>query len=227
MLSSSLAPSISPILYSFRRCPYAMRARLAIQAAEQAVELREVVLKNKPSELLQASPKATVPVLVLPDGYVIDESRDIMLWALSQYKSQDKLPHDWLAQDADIYDQAISLIDQNDVEFKPHLDAYKYADRYPEPVEYYRQQGEFFLQQLEQRLTQHSYLMSDKVSLADMAIFPFIRQFAHVDIGWFNHSGYKNLQQWLDGLLASDCFASVMHKYPAWQPGDTALMFPV
>jgi len=202
-----------------------MRARLALQAASRSVELREVVLKNKPADLLHVSPKATVPVLVLPDGRVIDESRDIMLWALSQHNPQ-HAPHHWLALEADIYDEALSLIDQNDFEFKLNLDAYKYADRYPETAEYYRQQGESFLQQLEQRLTLHRYLMNDQISFADMAIFPFIRQFAHVDIEWFNHNSYENLQQWLDSLLASDSFANVMHKYPAWQPGDTALMFP-
>lgn len=228
MFSFSLAPPNFPVLYSFRRCPYAMRARLAIYAAEQSVELREIILKNKPSELLQASPKATVPVLVLPDGSVIDESRDIMLWALSQYKSQsqDKLAHDWFVNDNNSYNEAISLIDQNDFEFKANLDAYKYADRYPESADHYRQQGESFLQLLEQRLTQHRYLMNDQISLADMAIFPFIRQFAHVNIHWFNQSSYTQLQQWLNGLLASDIFAGVMRKYPAWQSGDAAYIFP-
>ena len=132
-----------PVLYSFRRCPYAMRARLAIQVADIQVELREVVLKNKPAELLAASPKGTVPVLVLPDGQVVDESRDIMLWALEQND-----PQNWL-QNSSLANQ---LIDANDVEFKPNLDGYKYADRYPESAEFYRQQAEVFLQRLEHGL---------------------------------------------------------------------------
>jgi len=210
-----------PVLYSFRRCPYAIRARLALQVAGQTVELREVILKNKPTELLQASAKATVPVLVLNDGRVIDESRDIMLWALSQND-----PQDWLAQKNGLYDEASSLIDQNDFDFKPNLDAYKYADRYPESADYYRQQGECFLRLLEHRLAQHAYLMGDQISLADMAIFPFIRQFAHVDIHWFNHSPYTKLQQWLSDFLTAQCFADVMNKYPAWQLGDAAVIFP-
>lgn len=212
---------IRPVFYSFRRCPYAMRARLALQVASQSVELREVILKNKPTELLQVSAKATVPVLVLNDGRVIDESRDIMLWALAQYD-----PQDWLAQKSGLYDEAITLIEQNDFDFKPNLDGYKYADRYPESAEYYRQQGEPFLRLLEYRLTQHVYLMSDQISLADMAVFPFVRQFAHVDIHWFNQSPYKKLQQWLSNFLAANWFASVMYKYPAWQLGDAPVIFP-
>lgn len=198
-----------------------MRARLALQVAGIRVELREIILKNKPAELLLASPKATVPVLALPDGGVIDESRDIMLWALLQHD-----PQHWLAKKSELYDEAIRLIDQNDFDFKPNLDAYKYTDRYPETAEYYRQQGETFLQQLEDRLTQHTYLMSDQINLADMAVFPFIRQFAHVDIDWFNQSAYIGLQRWLSGFLDAHWFASVMHKYPVWQRGDAARMFP-
>jgi len=198
-----------------------MRARLAIQAADLQVELREVVLKNKPDELLRISPKATVPVLILPDGRVIDESRDIMLWALQQND-----PELWLGDSDELLEPANSLIDCNDFEFKANLDGYKYADRYPESAEYYRQQGELFLQQLTERLSQHSYLLGDRISLADMAIFPFVRQFAHVDKNWFEQTAHKPLQQWLASFLVSDCFKKIMAKYPPWQTGDKSVCFP-
>jgi len=198
-----------------------MRARLALQAAGVQVELREVVLKNKPADLVQVSPKATVPVLVLPDGRVIDESRDIMLWALQQND-----PQAWLGESAELLEQANALIDRNDGEFKANLDGYKYADRHPKSAEFYHQQGEVFLQQLEDRLQQHCYLLGDRLSLADIAIFPFIRQFAHVDKNWFEQTTYKALQQWLAGFLVSDYFKKVMVKYPPWQTGDEVVNFP-
>jgi len=163
---SKRVPSI-PILYSFRRCPYAIRARLAIKISGIKVELREILLKDKPKEMLEISPKGTVPVLLLPDDLVIDESREIMMWALTQND-----PENWLES----IDKSNSLIDQNDNEFKPHLDHYKYADRFPEySKENYREQTNAFLKQLDQRLNESRYLISDKISLADMAIFPFIR----------------------------------------------------
>lgn len=195
-----------------------MRARLAIFSADIQVELREVVLKNKPPELLQASSKATVPVLVLPDGQVIDESLDIMLWAL-----QKNDPEGWLNCP---FKQANELIDGNDFEFKPLLDAYKYADRYPEPAELYRQQAEVFLQGLESRLQHQPYLLGEEVSYADMAIFPFIRQFAHVDKNWFQQTEYHHLQLWLKNFLETDSFAKVMKKHDAWLNGDAAIYFP-
>jgi len=198
-----------------------MRARLAIQAAGLQVELREVVLKNKPDELLRASPKATVPVLILPDGRVIDESRDIMLWALQQND-----PELWLGDSDELLESVNSLIDCNDFEFKENLDGYKYADCYPESAEYYRQKGELFLQQLTERLSQHSYLLGDQISLADMAIFPFVRQFAHVDKNWFEQTVYKRLQQWLAGFLVSDCFKKIMVKSSPWQTGEKVVYFP-
>jgi len=194
---------------------------MAIQAAGIQVELREVVLKNKPAELLQVSTKATVPVLVLPSGRVIDESRDIMLWAL-----QKNDPQCWLGDSAELLGAANALIDCNDFEFKANLDGYKYADRYPESAEHYGQQGEVFLQQLEERLDRYTYLLSDRISLADMAIFPFIRQFAHVDKNWFDQSAYKGVQQWLSDFLASACFNNIMFKYPPWQAGNEPVYFP-
>ncbi|MGY6275557.1 glutathione S-transferase [Methylomonas sp. MgM2] len=206
-----------PILYSFRRCPYAMRARLAIAAAGIAVELREVQLRSKPEAMLKASPKGTVPVLVLQDGRVIDESLDIMHWALAIND-----PRHWLHAAT----QAHILIAENDGEFKYHLDRYKYADRHPEhPAEYYRRQGEQFLTKLESRLEQQAFLCSPRFGLADAAIAPFIRQFAAVDSVWFESAPYPALRRWLHLFLDSALFGGIMHQYPQWQAGDQAVIF--
>jgi glutathione S-transferase len=209
----------SPILYSFRRCPYAIRARLAIAKAEITVEHREVVLRNKPQQLLDITAKGTVPVLQLQDGETIDESIDIMHWALSYHD-----PGQWL-ENASL-DDINYLIQWNDGEFKYYLDRYKYADRYPENTKMdYREKAENFLLELEQRLTNHSFLCSEKCSLADIAIFPFIRQFSAVNGNWFQLSGYKNLSVWLNQQIDSSLFVSVMDKYPAWEPGQRRLFF--
>lgn len=210
-----------PVLYSFRRCPYAMRARLALKASGILVELREVVLANIPEEMLNCSPKATVPVLVLPDGRVIDESLDIMHWALSVAD-----PLNWLSDNKAEFAQITHLIKENDEDFKTHLDHYKYAVRFPDhPMEYFRGQGEVYLQTLECRLNEHTYLVADRVSLADIAIFPFIRQFAHVDKEWFYASRYQKLQHWLDTMLASPLFEASMKKYKPWESSAPVVVF--
>lgn len=202
-----------PVLYSFRRCPYAIRARLAINVGNIKVELREVKLADKPKELIACSPKGTVPVLQLTDGTIIDESKDIMLWAL---KEND--PNNWLVSETVEKQETNRLIDINDNEFKQHLDYYKYADRFPEQtMEYYRQQGEVFLQLLEKKLNETKYLISDTISLADMAIFPFIRQFAYVDKDWFDQTDYKKLQAWLNYFLNTSIFKKTMEKQPVWE----------
>lgn len=196
-----------PILYSYRRCPYAMRARMALRYAGISVETHEVVLGDKPRHMLAVSPKGTVPVLVLPDGKVIDESLDIMAWALAQ---QD--PDGWLT-DNRLFQE---LITENDGSFKRALDQYKYATRFPEQsAEVYRQQGERFLARLEALLSEHAYLLSEKLTQADVAIFPFIRQFSMVDTDWFAEAPYPHLRQWLAGLLASELFNAVMQKQTA------------
>jgi len=200
-----------PILYSFRRCPYAMRARLAIKNAAINVELPEVVLRSKPQQLLDISAKATVPVLQLHDDSVIDESLDIMNWALACNDTDN-----WLQEENTA--TISQLIQWNDGGFKYYLDRYKYADRYPEhDALFYRQQGEQFLIECESRLAQTRFLCSHTISLADMAIFPFIRQFAHVNLDWFQSSQYTQLNQWLFNHLDSPLFVAVMKKYPAWQ----------
>ncbi|NVJ92529.1 MAG: glutathione S-transferase [Methylocystaceae bacterium] len=202
-----------PVLYSFRRCPYAMRARMALFASGCCVEVREVVLRDKPQQMVALSPKATVPVLQLPDGQVLDESLDIMHWALVQND-----PQDWLTATSDETDD---LIAYNDQVFKDHLDGYKYAARYEnvDPLEQ-RVKGEIFLKRLDACLSTHTYLCADRPTLADYAIFPFIRQFAFVDMDWFQQTPYPLLINWLMMLLESETFKSVMIKYAQWQEGD-------
>ncbi|QQX61520.1 glutathione S-transferase [Pseudomonas chlororaphis] len=197
-------------LYSFRRCPYAMRARLALRYSGVPLEIVEVSLKAKPAEMLALSPKGTVPVLSV-DGRVIDESLDIMRWALARHD-----PQDWLLKDDGPAQQRIeALIAENDQVFKLHLNRYKYAERYPEqPMEYYRGQGELFLRQLDELLSQQDYLLADHPSLADMALAPFVRQFAHVDRQWFAQTPYRHLQRWLQRFLESELFTQVMAKPP-------------
>ena len=198
-----------PILYSYRRCPYAMRARMALSYAGIAVEIREISLKQKPAHMLQVSPKGTVPVLVFPGGQVIEQSLEIMHWALQQHDADG-----WLSANPQ---QAALLITENDSSFKLSLDRYKYAIRFPEhTAEDYRQQGELFLAKLELHLRQNSFLISNSISLADIAIFPFIRQFAAVDNDWFESSDYIKLKSWLQHLVESDLFTRVMVKYPAY-----------
>ncbi len=205
-----------PILYTFRRCPYAIRARMAIFYSNVAVELREIVLRDKLAAMLESSSKGTVPVLILPSGEVIDESRDVMNWALSQHD-----PEHWVT------DVNKDLIEENDSVFKGNLDQYKYADRYPDhPAEVYRDQCEIFLQRLESKLIDRTFLMGDQITDVDISIFPFIRQFAFVDMEWFDQATYPNLQKWLSYFLASDLFLDVMRKYPSWKPGDNVILFP-
>jgi glutathione S-transferase len=209
----------NPIFYSFRRCPYAMRARLAIAISGVIVELREVELRDKPETMLTVSPKGTVPVLQLENGNVIDESLDIMFWALRQNDSKHWLKSSWLQN-------AEQLIRRNDGEFKYYLDRYKYADRYPAYTElYYRQQGELFLTDLEKRLKQSQFLCGNHFALADAAILPFIRQFAAVDSDWFENTPYPAVKQWLNQFLTSNLFGVVMTKYQIWKPCDRPLFF--
>lgn len=191
---------------------------MALRYSRIAVELREVELRDKPVEMIAASPKGTVPVLVLPDGAVIDESLDIMLWSLRQYD-----PDDWLE---DYGPDAESLIARNDEEFKVCLDRYKYAEHFPERTAVdYRTECEKFLKELEGRLQRHAYLMGARRSIADAALGPFVRQFAHVDLAWFESSDFAALREWLDDLKSSALFQSVMQKYPVWRQGNAPQVF--
>lgn len=207
-----------PILYSFRRCPYAMRARMAIAASGVTVSLREVLLRDKPPELLAASSKATVPVLVLPDGEVIDESLDIMRWAL---KAND--PQGWL-QGADTESEWIQACDG---EFKHWLDRYKYADRHPEhSATVYRANAEQFLSQVESALSDARWLRGEGASAIDVAVFPFIRQFAGVESDWWADAPYPCTRRWLERWLQSELFSTIMAKYPRWEAGQPGQPFP-
>jgi glutathione S-transferase len=200
-----------------------MRARLAIAYSGTRVELREVVLKDKPASLIQISPKATVPVLVKTDQTVIDESIDIMKWALMQND-----PQNWYQALSQHQQQlAEQLINYNDGEFKFYLDRYKYADRFPEQTElFYREQGELFLQRLESLLMQHRYLLGESQTWADMAILPFIRQFASVNKEWFDNAQYPKLQLWLQQFIESSLFKLIMPKFKQWHDGDEVIQFP-
>ncbi len=197
-----------PLLFSFRRCPYAIRARMAIFSAVIKVDIHEVSLKNKPQAMLEASSKGTVPVLCLEDK-VIDESLDIMLWALTIND-----PDAWYSSYSEAEkNRGFALIDLNDNGFKPCLDKYKYADRFPEySAEYYRQQCDSFLKQLNTRLEASEYLLGKNLSFADIAIFPFVRQFSMVDKAWFDQSQYSYLRGWLNTLISSLLFTQVMAK---------------
>lgn len=220
-----------PILYTFRRCPYAMRARLGLLLGQRNVEIREITLKAKPEALLQASPKGTVPVLVLGDGQVISESLEIMRWALSSPHPQADACPPLLGQTVNgqtVNGQTVDeqtliahLIHQNDHEFKPWLDKYKYADRYPaqSQTDYFLSAG-VFLNTLETHLNQHRYLINDQLSLADYAIVPFIRQFNAVDPKRDLNLSYPRLMAWLNELTSSAIFTQAMDKYVIWDAGQ-------
>jgi glutathione S-transferase len=207
----------TPILYSFRRCPYAMRARMALLISETPVRLREVVLRDKPEEMVAASPKATVPVLVQDDATVIDESLAIMQWALDRND-----PAGWL----DDAQAGADLIAEADSDFKDNLDRYKYPTRYDDvdPLAH-RSAGLAFLEKLEKPLVAQGQLLGTRPRLADFAIFPFIRQFANNDRNWFDAQPLPGLQKWLAAHLGSDLFAAAMKKYPQWKTGDPEPLF--
>lgn len=215
-------PSDLPILYSFRRCPYAMRARMAVYASGQSCALREVVLRNKPPEMITASPKGTVPVLVLPDGQVIEESFEIMLWALERND-----PEGWLAPLQNDRDDLDALIEENDGPFKDNLDRYKYPTRYEnvDSLEH-RERALVFLTKLNERLHNARNLCGDEFTIADAAIAPFVRQFANNDRDWFDSLKLPGVQNWLHSILESDRFLAVMEKYGAWENGMDEPIFP-
>lgn len=208
-----------PVLYSFRRCPYAMRSRMALIKAGIVCELREVILRNKPAEMLELSPKGTVPVLQLVNGTVLEESLDIMYWAL---KFQD--PDGWLEPKEKIE----SLVSRLDKDFKEILDKYKYFVRFPEfSQQHYRDEGEQFLKSLDDMLSENDGvgLCDSRTTLADIAAFPFVRQFAFVDKPWFDQVAFRNLHNWLSIHLSSLLFQRVMSKYKAWGPGEPLILF--
>lgn len=215
-----------PVLYSLRNCPYAMRARIAIYNSQQAVIMRDIVLSNKPVEFISASPKATVPTLVLPNNHVIDESLDVMLWALQQSDPKQLLrlapQHAANSQQHSM----LELIHTFDSEFKPCLEAYKCAKRYHESNKYEcRQACEVYIQRLENALSKHRFILDDNESMADIAIMPFIRQFAKVERKWYIQAPYPHLKRWLVQYLQSAMFTKVMAKYPLWTPAQDPIVF--
>ncbi len=204
-----------PILYSFRRCPYAMRARLAIASAGLRPEHREIVLRDKAPEFLAASPKGTVPVIV--DGEsVIEESLDVMQWALAQNDPEKLL---------DMPAAGNELIKTADSSFKNALDRTKYASRMGTNPEEERANAQPFLETLSKVLGETRFLFGQRESLADLAILPFIRQFAHIDRVRFDANAPVNVKDWLDAFLTSERFALIMNKYPMWKAGDAPTMF--
>ncbi len=207
-----------PILYSFRRCPYAMRARMALWISGTQVELREVKLADKPDALRGASEKATVPVLQLPDGTVLEESLDIMRWALGRSD-----PEGWLGSENP------ALVRLFDGDFKHHLDRYKYPNRYEDEPGHgktdHRGEALSILSDLDLLLARQPQIGGEARGFTDIALFPFIRQFANSDRDWFDAQPVPNLQEWLEGHLASDLFQRVMQKYAVWQPGDEQVVF--
>jgi UPF0176 protein len=210
-----------PVLYSFRRCPYAIRARLALLQAGVTVALREVDLKHKPTELLACSPAATVPVLDLGKGRVLTQSLDIMRWALAQHD-----PEGWLPGADAPANRA--LVEANDTAFKAALDRYKYAERHPERSrEAYREEARAcLLAPLDARLQTAPFLGGDRPCLSDAALFPFVRQFAGVEPAWWAHAAGHATQRWLNHWHRSALFAAAMVKVPVWQPGDQPVRFP-
>lgn len=201
-----------PVLYSFRRCPYAMRARMSLLVSGIQVELREVVLRDRPEHMMEISPKGTVPVLLLADGTVIEESLDIMLWSLDE----SLLVGDWK-----------ELVDGNDGEFKHHLDRYKYNNRYENPLlpEEHRNHVVEFLETYNQRLSESSYLCGDDCTIADYALAPFVRQFANTDRPWFDDLPLPYLHRWLSEMLESETFRNCMVKHPQWKEEDELVLF--
>ena len=189
-----------------------------LYTSEISCELREVVLRDKPEEMIAISPKATVPVLQLSTGEVIDESRDIAIWAISQND-----PHNWSTYIEDMKE----LVEINDFKFKTHLDKYKYSSRNPElSKEEHRENANFYLEQLEERLNKNKFLSADEQTVTDLAIFPFIRQFAFVDKEYFDNLPFPKLHQWLEYHLNSEIFKNIMYKYTKWQPGGEKIYFP-
>nr|ANC57911.1 putative glutathione S-transferase [Colwellia sp. C1] len=214
--------STLPVLYSLRNCPYAMRARIAIFKAQQIVMLRDIVLSNKPKEMITASPKATVPVLVLANGIVVEESLAIMLWALNETDPDDLLQ----SQNEHELSVMLNLIKSFDHDFKVCLEQYKCAKRYRESnIIECRIECEQFIQTLENRLSRYDFLISNTESLADIALLPFIRQFARIERQWYLQSPYPKVRQWLNNYLQSPMFTKVMAKYPLWLDDHEVVLF--
>tara|TARA_B100001939_G_scaffold344075_1_gene357836 strand:+ start:905 stop:1552 length:648 start_codon:yes stop_codon:yes gene_type:complete len=210
-----------PTLYSFRRCPYAMRARLALRLCKIECIIREISLKAKNTEFLRVSSKATVPVLVLPNGEVLEESLDIIYWSLEQNDPSKLKVNNQLGR------KTSKLIELFDTEFKFHLDRYKYSSRYNiQNSQVHRDKAREILVQINTMLEGKSYMEGKNISLLDISILPFVRQFRIADMKWFdNNLGLDNVNKWLNIFLNSDLLASIMTKYKVWEIDDPVTFF--
>ena len=205
-----------PILYTFRRCPYAMRARFAIRSSKIKVEIREIKLQEKPFEFLKLSPKGTVPVLITNSGEVLEESLDIIYWVLNKND-----PHKWLAKGKLENQEIIKLLDDLEYKFKPNLDKYKYPSRFSEiDPHFHRDKNLCFLKKLNSYLENNKSLNCEHLSLLDYAIFPFVRQFRNVDQEWFEKLNFIFLNKWINQIIDSEDFSSIMKKFKKWEPND-------
>jgi len=208
-----------PILYTFRRCPYAMRARFAIRSSKIIVEIREIKLQEKPLEFLKLSPKGTVPVLITNSGEVLEESMDIIYWALNKND-----PHKWLAKGKLENQEIIKLLDDLENKFKPNLDKYKYPSRFSGVDQFFhRDKNLCFLKKLNCYLENNKSLNCEHLSLLDYTIFPFVRQFRNVDQDWFDKLNFIFLNKWINQIIDSKDFSSIMKKFKKWEPNDVPI----
>jgi len=208
--------STSPIFYSYNGCPYCLRAHMALKYANLKIILREVDLDDLPAEALAVSSHATVPSLVITDDKYFDESWDIVKWAVQQDD-----PNNWLGSDNEYLSDAEMLVETNDYSFKEDLDQYKDPESYPEhTMEYYRQRGEEFLEELEDMLNDNRFLLAPHMTIADIAVFPLVREFAMVDKKWFDNSPYQKLKQWLIAISDTDWFKQAIKQHKIWQSGS-------
>ena len=208
-----------PILYTFRRCPYAMRARFAIRSSQIVVEVREIKLTENPSEFLKSSPKGTVPVLITNSGEILEESLDIIYWALNKND-----PNKWLAKGKLENQDIIKLLYDLENKFKPNLDKYKYPSRFSGVDQFFhRDKNLCFLKKLNSYLENNKSLNCEHLTLLDYAIFPFIRQFRNVDQVWFDKLNFSFLNKWINQIIDSEDFSSIMKKFKKWEPNDVPI----
>jgi glutathione S-transferase len=211
-----------PVLYSLQHCPFAMRARMGLLMSKQDVMLRAIVTKDKPREMLKISPKGTVPILIFEDETLIDESLDIMIWALKKNDPKDLLYKD----QPQTYSRMLDLINTCDTEFRKNLSAYKHGSRYHLPAEVEQRSAcELFIKELESHLQQNDYLFGNKISMADLAVLPNARQFVNVDRKWFRQTDYPNFTKWIANLMQSLLFTKAMRKYPLWNESHKEFLF--
>ena len=207
---------IYPIFYSFLGCPFCLRAHMALKYAEQKIILRKVELSNLPAEALAVSAHATVPSLVINEHEYLDESWDIVKWAVQQHD-----PENWLGNENEYLQDAEMLVETNDYSFREDLKKYKNPDDYPEyPVEYYQLRGAEFLEELDEMLGENQFLLASHITIADIAVFPLVREFAMVDKAWFDKTPYSKVQSWLTHIIETDWFQDAMQKHEIWQSGN-------